>query len=567
MKATTYARYSSDKQRETSIEDQVRNCLAYAKREGWDVVTQYADRAMSGTKTDRPDYQAMLANAEAGQFEVLIVDDLARLSRDDIEVRTSIRRLRFLGIRLIGVSDGFDSDAKGYKIQAGVRGLMNELYLDDLREKTHRGLAGRAHEGLNTGGRCFGYRHIPIESATRKDELGRPEVEAMRREVNPEQAEWVRYIFERYADGRSPRQIADELNRAGVKGARKQPWSGATICGVPATSTGLLNNELYVGRYVWNRSRWETNPDTGRRRRTLRPESEWIATEQPKLRIVSDALWQRVKARQAEQRERSVNVRRALHKNARSGAGPKYIFSSVLKCGVCGANYAIIDAYRYGCSTNVNRGPAACSNGVRVPRKVVESELLAALKNRLFTAEGINLFKAEVRRLLAERRADRGRDAKKVEAELARVEKEIANIVTAIKAGIFTPTTKAALEKAEAERTRLERAAVGPAPGLENIEEMLPRAVDTYRDLIENFEDVVMSRVSEARNQIKALVGREIPLHPTEAGGLEAVIQGDYAGLLAVSEQSPGAKGTGAKLSLVAGARNRRCLQLIEARL
>ena len=183
----------------------------------------------------------------------------------------------------------------------------------------------------------------------------------------------------------------------------------------------------------------------------------WIVTDQPKLRIVSDELWQRVKARQEEQRERSINARRALHKNALTGAGPKYLFSNVLKCGECGANYAIIDSYRYACSNNANRGPAACTNGIKVPRKLVEAELLATLKERLFTQEGVDLFKAEVRRLLAERRSRQGRDAMKAGAELARVEREIANIVTAIKAGIITATTKAELEKAEAEKARLAR--------------------------------------------------------------------------------------------------------------
>ena len=92
---------------------------------------------------------------------------------------------------------------------------------------------------------------------------------------------------------------------------------------------------------------------------------------------------------------------------------------------------------------------------------------------------------------------------------------------------------------------------------------MLPRAVDTYRELVENFEKVVLSRVSDARNQIKTLVGSKIPLYPTKAGGLEAVIQGGYAGLLAIATKDPGTKGgTGAKLSEVAGARNRLCSAL-----
>ena len=84
-----------------------------------------------------------------------------------------------------------------------------------------------------------------------------------------------------------------------------------------------------------------------------RPEDEWIVTELPELRIVPQELWDRVKARQAEQRAKSEHVRKALHKNARTGAGPKYLFSGLLKCAECGANYVQADSYRYACSTHV----------------------------------------------------------------------------------------------------------------------------------------------------------------------------------------------------------------------
>jgi site-specific DNA recombinase len=143
MRAAIYARYSSDKQRESSIEDQERNCRGFAAREGWTLIARFADEATSGATRSRPGYLRMLAAAEQGGFDVLLVDDLSRLSRDDVEMKQVIRRFRFRGVRIVGVSDGFDSDAKGYKVQAGVRSLLNELYLDDLREKTHRASPGR----------------------------------------------------------------------------------------------------------------------------------------------------------------------------------------------------------------------------------------------------------------------------------------------------------------------------------------------------------------------------------------------------------------------------------------
>ncbi len=559
MKAALYGRYSTDKQREASIEDQFRNCKRHAEHEGWLIMARYKDGAVSGATADRPNYQAMLADAQAGAFDLLLVDDLSRLSRDDVELKQTVRRFRYWGSRIVGVSDGFDSDSKGYKIHAGVRGLINEIYLDDLREKTHRGLTGQALNGFNTGGRCYGYRHIPIEDGTRKDEYGRPAITAVKREIDADQAKWVRQIFEWYADGHTPRWIAAELNRQGVKSARGGTWADSAIYGKMRTGTGLLNNELYVGRYVWNRSNWLKDPDTGKKKRIPRPKDEWVVKDMPELRIVPQALWDRVKARQKEQAEKSKAVRAALHKDkARTGAGPKYLFSSLLKCGVCGASYAIADAYRYGCSTNINRGDAACPNDIKVPRKLVEERLLEGIKRDLFTPEGIDLFKREVTRLLAERKAGRNADGERAKRDLAKVEQEIANIIKAIRKGIITASTKAELEKAEAEKDQLERTLKVDANGLDKIEDLLPRTVDRYREMVEHLETTVQRHVSKARNHIKALVGGEIKLIPMEDGYLEAELAGDYAGLVKLASESPGSRGPGAsQLSLVAGARNR----------
>ncbi len=130
----------------------------------------------------------MLEPAKARQFDVLLVDDLSRLSRDEAELILTRRKLLFWEVRLIGASDGYDSDAKGRKIQATMRGLMNDMFLDDLREKTHRGLVGQALKGNNCGGRLYGYRHVPSYHSTENDEYDRPKIIAMRREIDEAQA-------------------------------------------------------------------------------------------------------------------------------------------------------------------------------------------------------------------------------------------------------------------------------------------------------------------------------------------------------------------------------------------
>lgn len=122
-----------------------------------------------------------------------------------MEAETTFRRLEHWGVRVIGVSDGYDSEAKTRKVHRAVKNLMNEVFLDDLAEKTHRGLEGQARAGNNAGGRAYGYSHVPIEDPSRSDSFGRPLVVAMRREIDQAQATVVRDIYEWYTDGFSPR--------------------------------------------------------------------------------------------------------------------------------------------------------------------------------------------------------------------------------------------------------------------------------------------------------------------------------------------------------------------------
>jgi DNA invertase Pin-like site-specific DNA recombinase len=270
-RAAFYGRYSSENQREASIEDQYRNCERYAARDGWQIVERYKDMAITGSTTDRPGYLAMLRDAKAKRFDVLLVDDLSRLSRDSVETETARRRLVHWGIRMIGVSDGFDSALKNHKMLSGFRGILNEVYLDDLRDKTCRGMTGQVLKGFHVGGRPYGYRLVPEFDPTRQDPYGQPFRIGTRLEIHPDQASWVKWIFEQYADGWSPLKIVEELNRRHVpppgvnfrrRSTRPPTWCASALHGDVHQGTGMLNNHLYIGEYVWNRCRWGKDPET-----------------------------------------------------------------------------------------------------------------------------------------------------------------------------------------------------------------------------------------------------------------------------------------------------------------
>ena len=112
---------------------------------------------------------------------------------------------------------------------------------------------GRPSKGYSCGGRAYGYRRVPIEDPSKRDEYGRPIITAVRWEPDAKQAKWVRWIFERYAAGSSPRDIAAELNQLGVPSPRGGTWCASAIHGDPTDGTGILCNTRYAGRLIWNR--------------------------------------------------------------------------------------------------------------------------------------------------------------------------------------------------------------------------------------------------------------------------------------------------------------------------
>src|SRR5216684_1404239 len=283
MRAALYARYSSDNQRDASIADQVRLCRLFATREGWRVEEEYSDHAMSGATLLRPGFQALMRDALRKRFDAVLTESLDRLSRDQEETAGLFKRLTFLGIRVVTLSEGMISD-----LHVGLKGTMNALFLKDLADKTRRGLRGRVEAGKSGGGNSYGYdvvkRVADDGSPIRGD-----------RAINENEARIVRRIFEEYARGDSPRTIAARLNRENVPGPSGRSWGASTIHGHRERGTGLLNNELYIGRIVWNRLRYIKDPSTGKRVSRINNRSEWISRSVPALRIIEDALWQAVR--------------------------------------------------------------------------------------------------------------------------------------------------------------------------------------------------------------------------------------------------------------------------------
>ena len=306
MRCAIYARYSSDLQRESSSEDQIRRCRQFAERQQWVVVEDYvcSDQAVSGASTEGRTSLKFLteeAKRKPPPFDRILVDDTSRLSRNTADFLRVIEILRFNGVYVIAVSQGFNTQQKSTRPLLVLQGMMDEQYLVDLAEKVHRGQEGRVLKGLNPGGRCYGYVNVPIEDPNRQGKYGRPAVSGVRLDINEEEACVVRRIFQRYADGDSLAGIAKKLNAEAVPSPQPGRKS-ARRAWCPTCIREMLRRERYRGCHVWNRTRKERNPETGRKVSRARPASECVRVEVPQWRIVSDELWEAVQQKIVEKR-------------------------------------------------------------------------------------------------------------------------------------------------------------------------------------------------------------------------------------------------------------------------
>lgn len=541
MRAVTYCRFSTDNQRDASIEDQRRICHDYCKRQGWAVTKDYADKAASGTTSDRPAYQAMKAAAEAHEFDVLGVVDLSRLARDNGELQTLLKRLKFHGVRIIAVTDDYDSNSENAKLSAGFRGLMGDLYVDDVRKKVAASMIGLALKAAPTGGRCYGYKIQPTyDPSGATDQYGRPAIVSKRWKIEPDEAKIVVQIFEWFADGKPPKWIANELNRRGVPAPRGKAWSASSLYPNTRKAVGILQNELYRGRLIYNRTKWVRHPDRNCRVRFDRPAAEWVTKDVPELRIVGESLWTAAQNRRGEIHAASAKIRAALGSKSRTGRHGKYLFSGILRCNTCAALYSVHSQNEYRCSTYMNRGKAACGNSIPVKRDLLEDRLLAAIREDLFSSQALERFKQSVRQSLIAQRTNRSANQQDIERHIARLETEYANIMTAIRAGIVTKGTKAELEQTEAELERLRAMQGRNEPQLDDLDRLVPQLTAHYGAMLKRLgENCVGPEMSKARQAIKLLTGGTIWLVPSQSDRdargrpvLHAHLTGSYPGFI-----------------------------------
>ncbi|MBU2994107.1 recombinase family protein, partial [Octadecabacter sp. B2R22] len=461
LRAVIYARFSTDMQRDASIDDQIRTCRDYAAKQGMDVVEVYSDKATSGASLMRSGIQNLLRSAATGQFDVVISEALDRLSRNQADIASIYQKLEFQSVMIETVSEGSVSE-----MHIGLKGTMNSLFIKDLAAKTHRGLKGRALAGKSAGGKAYGYKNVIKLS---------PNGEAIRgdRTIDAQEAKTVRRIFTDYANGISPKKIAEALNNEGIPGPSGRGWGASTLHGNRERGTGILNNELYIGRQIWNRLNYAKDPDTGKRVSRLNPEDEWVKSDVPELRIIEQTLWDAAKARQGALKTKNTGD------NIWDRRRPRTLFSGLLKCSCCGGGFSKVSQTQFGCSTARNKGKALCTNRLTISQTDLEERVLGALHGNLMDQDLLEVFCKEYakerNRLSAQ--AEQGRGA--LEKELATATRDHGKLVDAIIAGIPAEQVKDKMQALTERREALE-AQLSHAPADDPIR-IHPKLAEKYQ--------------------------------------------------------------------------------------
>lgn len=288
INAVAYARFSSDNQREESIEAQVRAIKYYAQNFGYNIVKVYADRAKTGKTDDRPNFIRMINDSRSGMFDVVLVHKLDRFSRNPADTNYYEKVLNQNGVKLISVLEKLDDTPEGQLMKQIIIG-MNSFYSANLAREVKKGLKENALQAKFTGGVVnFGYKldadgHFIIHEKN---------------------AEAVRLIFEWYALGVSKMVIVKRLNEMGYRSARGNYFT-------PRTIFDILRNPKYIGTYVYE------------------SDGETIVIEDALPALISEELWLKV------QEETKRTDKRKYGEQKRT-----YYLTGKMKCGICGGKYS-----------------------------------------------------------------------------------------------------------------------------------------------------------------------------------------------------------------------------------
>lgn len=410
--AIAYYRYSSDAQRDASIDQQREAAQQYAAAHGLHIVREYEDHAISGTRDDREQYNLMLYEVEILRPAALIIWKTDRLSRDKIDIALAKKRLRECGVKIHYVAEAIpaDDDATQILMESIYEG-MAAAFIESHRQNVTRGLTYNAERGLYNGVRMLGYRGEPDKPY----------------EIDPDTAPIVQRIYQVYADGTPMMQICRDLDAQGIKSIHGNAMTVNSL-------RRILTNRAYIGEYSYS--------------------GHVIPDGMP--RIIDDDLFDRVQDRLEANKRGGKGARRKIDQEADIA---DYWLSGHIYCGMCGETMHGISGtgksgakhHYYSCKGHRQHQCTARNR----PKDVIEAAVTYVLDQIVRDPS----YRLEIANKCYERyrqdHDDGGVYADAIRARIKEAEAKISNIMRAIEAGILTETTGERLKALEAEKARL----------------------------------------------------------------------------------------------------------------
>lgn len=377
MKVALYARVSSDQQAEkqNSIPSQLRLLHEYALKHGMTVYKEYVDEGESALSVNRPGFLDMMAEAkkQPPPFQAILVWKLSRFARNRQDSILYKSMLRKRGIEVISISEPIDDTPQG-QLMEGMIEVIDEFYSAVLSQESLRGMIENARKGYRNGGNpAYGYRHVRVY-----DENGNPKTKY---EIEEQEAEVVRLIFEKYAQGNGLKNIVMFLNDHGYRPRMAKHWTKTTMA-------NILRSEVYIGWTVFNKKDKETFGQQ------FKPKSEWIIVKNTHEPIISEELFNKV--------QKLIEKRRPERTPGPTTAS-QYLLSGLMKCGKCGASYAVSGYGRgkkyayYNCITYSKKGKKICT-GRRLRTDKLEEVILKRAKELIFSEENLQKMIRDINR-------------------------------------------------------------------------------------------------------------------------------------------------------------------------
>ncbi len=409
-KAVAYARFSTDMQREESIDAQFRAIEDYCNRNDILLIQKYKDEGISGTSDDRPDFQEMIKASEDGLFDYVVVHKLDRFTRSKYDSAIYKRRLKENGVRVLSVLENLDDSPESLILESVLEG-MSEYYSKNLSREVKKGMSENAYKGKFNGG-------TPPLGFDVDDEGDYV--------INEWEARAVKIIFNMYANGHSYKDIIEVLNGDGYKTKKGRPFGRNSLY-------EILRNEKYIGNYVYRKENYE---GFGKKRNTHseRDRKDMIILEGKIPAIISKNMWETVQMRREENK----------HVGGAFKAKRTYILSGILVCGSCDEKMSGCmrrssngrEYYYYRCASNTKTEYCTSVNADKIESTVKErfDRAIFTDHNKKIVAEAIEQYSRIYRD------SEANKDKIDYNAELLDTTTQINRIVDAIANGASTPS-------------------------------------------------------------------------------------------------------------------------------